>query len=109
MKELDIPKLTPYPGISASASEDFANIAEQVPSAFMYLSAGYMDDRGKYSAHNPKVQFNEDVCPIGAACLAALCDPLFKLIWDLIQKGTTTRTCIKVESRSCSGSVGGKY
>ena len=37
---------------------------------FMYLSAGYMDDRGKYSAHNPKVQFNEDVCPIGAACLA---------------------------------------
>ena len=69
-KELDIPKLTPYPGISASASEDFANIAEQVPSAFMYLSAGYMDDRGKYSAHNPKVQFNEDVCPIGAACLA---------------------------------------
>ena len=44
MKELDIPKLTPYPGISASASEDFANIAEQVPSAFMYLSAGYMDD-----------------------------------------------------------------
>lgn len=70
MKELDIPKLTPYPGISASASEDFANIAEQVPSAFMYLSAGYMDDRGKYSAHNPKVQFNEAVCPIGAACLA---------------------------------------
>ena len=70
LKELDIPKLTPYPGISASASEDFANIAEQVPSAFMYLSAGYMDDRGKYSAHNPTVQFNEDVCPIGAACLA---------------------------------------
>ena len=70
MKELDIPELTPYPGISASASEDFANIAEQVPSAFMYLSAGYMDDRGKYSAHNPKVQFNEAVCPIGAACLA---------------------------------------
>ena len=70
MQELGIPGLTPYPGISASASEDFANIAEQVPSAFMYLSAGYMDDRGKYSAHNPKVQFNEDVCPIGVACLA---------------------------------------
>ena len=70
MKELDIPELTPYPGISASASEDFANIAERIPSAFMYLSAGYIDDRGKYSAHNPKVQFNEDVCPIGAACLA---------------------------------------
>ena len=70
MKELTIPGMTPYPGVSASASEDFANIAERVPSTFMYLSAGYMDECGKYSAHNPKVQFNEAVCPIGAACMA---------------------------------------
>ena len=32
MQELGIPGLTPYPGISASASEDFAVIAEKVPS-----------------------------------------------------------------------------
>lgn len=70
MKEMDIPGLTPYPGITASASEDFATIAEKVPSTFMYLSAGYTDDRGKYGAHNPKVQFNEGVCPIGSSCLA---------------------------------------
>ena len=70
MQELGIPGLTPYPGISASASEDFAVIAEKVPSTFMYLSAGYMDERGQYPAHHPKAQFNEDVCPIGAACLA---------------------------------------
>ena len=70
MKELDIPGLTPYPGVSASASEDFAVIAERVPSVFMYLSAGYLDERGDYPAHHPKVQFNEEVCPIGAACLA---------------------------------------
>lgn len=70
MQELGIPGLTPYPGISASASEDFAVIAEKVPSTFMYLSAGYLDDRGQYPAHHPKAQFNEDVCPIGAACLA---------------------------------------
>ena len=70
MKELEIPSLTPYPNISASASEDFASIAEKVPSAFMYLSAGYLDERGESPAHNPKVQFNEDVCPIGAACMA---------------------------------------
>ena len=69
MQELGIPGLTPYPGISASASEDFAVIAEKVPSTFMYLSAGYLDDRGQYPAHHPKAQFNEDVCPIGAACL----------------------------------------
>ena len=70
MQELRIPGLTPYPGISASASEDFAVIAEKVPSTFMYLSAGYLDERGQYPAHHPKAQFNEDVCPIGAACLA---------------------------------------
>lgn len=70
MKELGIPGMMEHPGISSSASEDFAVIAEKVPSCFMYLSAGYMDERGAYSAHNPKVQFNEDVCPIGAACLA---------------------------------------
>ena len=70
MQELGIPGLTPYPGISASASEDFAVSAEKVPSTFMYLSAGYLDERGQYPAHHPKAQFNEDVCPIGAACLA---------------------------------------
>lgn len=70
MQELGIPGLTPYPGISASASEDFAVIAEKVPSTFMYLSAGYLDERGQYPAHHPKAQFNEDVCPIGVACLA---------------------------------------
>ena len=70
MQELGIPGLTPYPGISSSASEDFAVIAEKVPSTFMYLSAGYLDERGQYPAHHPKAQFNEDVCPIGAACLA---------------------------------------
>ena len=70
MQELGIPGLTPYPGISASASEDIAVIAEKVPSTFMYLSAGYLDERGQYPAHHPKAQFNEDVCPIGAACLA---------------------------------------
>ena len=52
------------------ASEDFAKIAERVPSAFLYLSAGFPDERGAYSAHNPKVRFNEEVCPIGAAAYA---------------------------------------
>ena len=46
MKELPIPGLTPVPDTSASASEDFATIAERIPSVFMYLSAGYMDERG---------------------------------------------------------------
>ena len=70
MRELPIPGLTPVPNTSASAFEDFAAIAERVPSVFMYLSAGYLDGRGDAPAHNPKVRFNEDVCPIGSACLA---------------------------------------
>lgn len=70
MKELGIPGMMEYPGVTASASEDFAIIAEKVPSAFMYLSAGYLDERGTYAAHTPKVRFNEDVCPIGSSCLA---------------------------------------
>ena len=70
MQELKIPGAVPYPNISASASEDFAVIASKVPSVFMYLSAGFQDERGDVLAHNPKVQFNEGVLPIGAAYLA---------------------------------------
>lgn len=70
MKELPIPNLTGYPDITASASEDFSVIAERIPSVFMYISAGFLDERGAVSAHNPKVMFNEDSLPIGAACLA---------------------------------------
>lgn len=70
MNELPIPNMAGYSGVAASASEDFSLIAERIPSAFMYLSAGYGDERGDYPAHNPKVQFNEDVLCVGAACLA---------------------------------------
>lgn len=66
----ELPGLTPVPGAAASASEDFASIAERVPGTFMYLSAGFPDERGEAPAHNPKVLFNEDVCAIGPACLA---------------------------------------
>ena len=70
MKELPIPGNTPIPGMKANASEDFAVLAAEVPSTLMYISAGFSDERGAYSAHNPKVRFNEEVCPIGAAGLA---------------------------------------
>ena len=70
MAAMGIPGAVGYPDISASASEDFSVIAERIPSAYIYLSAGFPDDRGLAPAHNPKVQFNEDVCPLGAACYA---------------------------------------
>ena len=70
MKEMGIPGAMPYPGVSASASEDFASVAEKIPGTFLYLSAGFPDDRGAAPAHNPRVRFNEDVCPMGAASYA---------------------------------------
>lgn len=70
IEEMGIPGTMGYPGIEANASEDFAVIAEKVPTAFMYISAGYTDDRPVYTAHNPEVTFNEDVCPVGASWLS---------------------------------------
>lgn len=70
LSEMGVPGTRGYPGITASASEDFAVIAEAVPSTFMHLGAGFSDDRGAYPAHNPKVRFNEEVCPFGAAAYA---------------------------------------
>ncbi len=70
MKQLPVPGLTAYPGITASASEDFALVADRVPSTFMYLSAGFLDERGVATAHNPKVMFNEGVLTFGSSALA---------------------------------------
>lgn len=57
-------------GTSANASEDFALVADRAPSVFMYLSAGFQDERGEAPAHNPKVRFNQDMCAAGPAFLA---------------------------------------
>ena len=65
-----IPDTVAYPGVTASASEDFAVIADKVPSVFMHISAGFPDERGQYPLHNPKVLFNEGALPMGAAVYA---------------------------------------
>lgn len=70
MQQLPIPNFTGLPGLSATASEDFATIAEKLPSTYMNLSAGFEDERGDYPIHHPQARFNEDVCPIGASCFA---------------------------------------
>ena len=67
---MGIPGATPVPGITANASEDFAVIADKVPSVFMHISAGFTDQRGQYPAHNPKVLFHEGALPMGAAIYA---------------------------------------
>lgn len=47
MKELPIPGLTPVPNMSASASEDFTTVSARIPGVFIYLSARYLDERGR--------------------------------------------------------------
>lgn len=67
LKELG---LTLQDGVHAKASEDFAYVAQEIPSAYFYLTSGFDDNRGEHLAHDPEVQIHEDVLPIGAAAYA---------------------------------------
>ena len=67
VKSLSCEALRFLPDIRASASEDFALIADEVPSCYLYFTAGFADERGKYPAHNPKVVFDEAVLSYAAA------------------------------------------
>lgn len=51
-------------------SEDFSLICEQVPSGYFIMGAGVADPSKWHGQHNPKVMFNEDSLPIGAAVYA---------------------------------------
>ena len=56
------------PPIMKMGSEDFAGVAMRVPSAYFFIGAGPDRENGyPYSQHNPKVRFNEDILPLGAA------------------------------------------
>lgn len=62
--------LQPVPNVQASASEDFSLIAAEVPSCYLYLTAGFADARGAFYAHNPRVVFDEKVLSYGVAAYA---------------------------------------
>ena len=53
-------------GIGVGGSEDFAYIAERVPSVMVSFSAG----EGGYPIHHPRVTFDESVIPTGGALYA---------------------------------------
>lgn len=55
-----------------NGSEDFAYIAEKVPSAIMFLAAGTPENGYCYPAHNPKTDFDEDVFYVGSAAYTAV-------------------------------------
>lgn len=68
--ELTFSGKTPYPGMRAPASEDFAEVSELVPSFYMFLSAGFGKNEPFIPPHHPKARFNEDALSTGAAIMA---------------------------------------
>lgn len=58
--------------IPSMGSEDFALVAEKVPSTFLSLGAKVEDDNKVFSMHSPNVLFDEAAFPIGAATYATV-------------------------------------
>lgn len=54
----------------SSGSEDFAYISHQIPTIMIALAAGEPQKGYLYPLHHPKVQFDEDALPYGAAIYA---------------------------------------
>ncbi|MDO5545947.1 MAG: M20 family metallopeptidase [Eubacteriales bacterium] len=69
MRELPVPNRTEYPNMHTASSEDWAEILQRIPGAYMFLSAGFPDGPS-YNQHHPKVVFNEEVLKTGPAYLA---------------------------------------
>lgn len=65
-----VPQFHILDGAHGMGSEDFALIAQKVPSAYYMIGAGPEDERIPTGQHNPKIQFHEGVLPIGAAIYA---------------------------------------
>ncbi len=53
-----------------SPSDDYALVAERVPSTFIMVGAAEKGSDHKYAQHNPRVVFDEDLLPRGAGLLA---------------------------------------
>ena len=54
----------------SSGSEDFAYVCEKVPGARLSIPAGSVEEGYVYPGHHPKITFNEDALPVGAAVYA---------------------------------------
>lgn len=55
-------------------SEDFAYITQEIPSVMLAMAAGEPAKGHSYPQHHPKVTFDEDVLPTGAAVFAGIAD-----------------------------------
>ena len=55
---------------SSMGSEDFAYVANEVPSVFLAVAAGDPEHGYCYPQHHPMARFHEDALPCGAAAYA---------------------------------------
>ena len=67
-----VPEYQMMDGAHGMSSEDFAEISQRVPSAYYILGAGPEDPKQRLGQHNPKILFNENVLPVGAAIYAQI-------------------------------------
>lgn len=65
-----VPQFRIMKGAHGMGSEDFAEITERVPAAYFMMGAGPEEENKRLGQHNPKIEFREDVLPIGAAIYA---------------------------------------
>lgn len=56
--------------VGGMVSEDFAYIAEMVPSVYLSVAAGTPEDGYCYPQHHPKAMFHDDALCVGAAAYA---------------------------------------
>ena len=67
-----LPKAAFLPLFHAMASEDFALISSEIPSAYFTVGAAVTDTDEHFAQHHPKARFNDAELPLGAAAYAAV-------------------------------------
>ena len=67
-----LPKAAFLPLFHAMASEDFALISSEIPSAYFTVGAAVTDTDEHFAQHHPKARFSDAELPLGAAAYAAV-------------------------------------
>ena len=67
-----LPKAAFLPLFHAMASEDFALISSEIPSAYFTVGAAVTDTDEHFAQHHPKARFDDAELPLGAAAYTAV-------------------------------------
>ena len=67
-----LPKAVFLPLFHAMASEDFALVSSEIPSAYFTIGAAVTDTDEHFAQHHPKARFNDAELPLGAAAYTAV-------------------------------------